>query len=113
VTTRNRRKSDRLAFAYDDLEARIAAIAEAEGLAAVRPDLDGEAIMRILDIRPGREVGEAYRFLLELRLDEGPLGEAEAEQRLRDWWRGGAMRNRASNSATPAPREPATEYPSS
>jgi len=90
VTTRNRRKSDRLAFAYDDLEARIAAIAEAEGLAAVRPDLDGEAIMRILDIRPGREVGEAYRFLLELRLDEGPLGEAEAEARLTEWWRGGA-----------------------
>jgi poly(A) polymerase len=86
VTTRNRRKADRLAFAYDDLEQRIAELAEAEGLAAVRPDLDGEDIMRILGLRPGREVGEAYRFLLELRLDEGPLGPEEAEARLRAWW---------------------------
>ena len=86
VTTRNRRKADRLGFAYDDLETRIAEIAEAEGLAAVRPDLDGEAIMRILGLRPGREVGEAYRFLLDLRLDEGPLGAHEAERRLLTWW---------------------------
>lgn len=86
VTTRNRRKADRLGFAYDDLEERIAEIAEAEGVAAVRPDLDGEAIMRLLDLKPGPEVGEAYRFLLELRLEEGPLGEEVAEQRLRDWW---------------------------
>jgi poly(A) polymerase len=86
VTTRNRRKADQLGFAYDDLEARIAAVAEAEGIAAVRPDLDGEQIMRILELRPGREVGEAYRFLLELRLEEGPLGEDEAETRLRAWW---------------------------
>jgi poly(A) polymerase len=86
VTTRNRRKADRLGFAYDDLETRIAEIAEAEGLAAVRPDLDGEAIMRILGVAPGRTVGEAYRFLLELRLDEGPLGSEEAERRLRAWW---------------------------
>jgi poly(A) polymerase len=86
VTTRNRRKADRLGFAYDDLETRIAEIAEAEGLAAVRPDLDGEDIMRILELKPGREVGEAYRFLLDLRLDAGPLGADEAERRLRDWW---------------------------
>jgi poly(A) polymerase len=86
VTTRNRRKADRLGFAYDDLESRIAEIAEAEGLAAVRPDLDGEAIMRILGIAPGREVGEAYRFLLDLRLDEGPLAPDDAESRLRTWW---------------------------
>jgi poly(A) polymerase len=86
VTTRNRRKADRLGFAYDDLETRIAEIAEAEGLAAVRPDLDGEEIMRILDLRPGRDVGEAYRFLLDLRLDEGPLGADEAEKRLLAWW---------------------------
>jgi len=86
VTTRNRRKADRLSFAYDDLEERIAQIAEAEGIAAVRPDLDGEQIMALLGLNPGREVGEAYRFLLELRLDEGPLGEAEAEARLRAWW---------------------------
>ena len=86
VTTRNRRKADRLGFAYDDLEERIAAIAEAEGIAAVRPDLDGEQIMAILGLAPGREVGEAYRFLLDLRLDEGPLGPDEAEVRLRAWW---------------------------
>jgi poly(A) polymerase len=86
VTTRNRRKADRLAFAYDDLEHRIAEIAEAEGLAAVRPDLDGEDIMRILGLKPSREVGLAWKFLLDLRLDEGPLGAEVAEQRLREWW---------------------------
>jgi poly(A) polymerase len=86
VTTRNRRKADRLGFAYDDLEQRIAELAEAEGIAAVRPDLDGEQIMALLGLKPGREVGEAYKFLLELRLDEGPLGEEEATRRLRAWW---------------------------
>jgi poly(A) polymerase len=86
VTTRNVRKADKLARAYDDLEARIAALAEEEELAALRPDLDGEQIMAILGLKPGREVGEAYRFLLEARLDEGPLGAEEAERRLRTWW---------------------------
>lgn len=86
VTTRNRKKADRLSFAYDDLEDRIAAIAIAEGVAALRPDLDGEQIMLLLGISPGRDVGRAYRFLLELRLDEGPLGTEEAERRLREWW---------------------------
>ena len=86
VTTRNRRKADRLGFAYDDLEERIAALQEQEELAALRPDLDGEAIMRILDLKPGPDVGAAYRFLMELRLDEGSLGPEEAERRLRAWW---------------------------
>jgi len=86
VTTRNRRKAEQLEWAYDDLEHRIAELQAAEDLAAVRPDLDGEAIMRILGLKPGREVGEAYRFLLEVRLDEGPLGPGEAERRLRAWW---------------------------
>ncbi len=86
VTTRNRRKEARLRGAYDELERRIAALAEQEELAAIRPDLDGEQIMRILGIRPGPVVGEAYRFLLEARLDEGPLGTDEAERRLRDWY---------------------------
>jgi poly(A) polymerase len=86
VTTRNRRKADRLSFAYDDLEDRVAALAAAEDLAAVRPDLDGEAIMAVLGLKPGREVGEAYRFLLEARLDEGPLGAEEATRRLKAWW---------------------------
>jgi poly(A) polymerase len=86
VTTRNRRKADRLGFAYDDLEARIAELREREEMEAVRPDLDGNAIQRVLGIAPGREVGEAYKWLLELRLDEGPLGEEEAERRLLAWW---------------------------
>jgi poly(A) polymerase len=86
VTTRNRRKADRLGFAYDDLEHRISVLAEQEEMAAVRPDLDGEQIMRILELRPGREVGEAYRYLLEQRLDDGPLGEEEATRRLQSWW---------------------------
>ena len=88
VTTRNRRKADRLGFAYDDLEQRIAELNEKEELGAVRPDLDGEQIMAILNLSPGREVGEAYRFLLEQRLDDGPLGEGEASRRLLEWWAG-------------------------
>ena len=86
VTTRNRRKADRLSFAYDDLEARIAELSQQEELDKMRPDLDGEAIMQILGISPGREVGEAYRFLLEMRLDEGELGAEEATRRLKSWW---------------------------
>ena len=86
VTTRNRRKADRLSFAYDDLENRVASLGEEEELAAMRPDLDGEQIMMILELKPGREVGDAYRFLLELRLSEGQLGEEEATRRLRAWW---------------------------
>jgi poly(A) polymerase len=86
VTTRNRRKADRLGFAYDDLEARIAVLAEQEELDSMRPDLTGDDIMRILGIPPGRAVGDAYRFLLETRMDEGPLGPEDAEARLRTWW---------------------------
>lgn len=86
VTTRNRRKADRLGFAYDDLEQRIAVLAEQEELNAVRPDLNGDEIQAILGIRPGREVGQAYKFLLELRLDEGPLDTEQATERLRAWW---------------------------
>jgi poly(A) polymerase len=87
VTTRNKRKADRLAFAYDDLERRIEQISEQEQLDALRPDLSGEDIMRILDLKPSREVGEAYKFLMELRLEEGELGAAEAEKRLLAWWK--------------------------
>ncbi|PZQ89007.1 MAG: CCA tRNA nucleotidyltransferase [Leifsonia xyli] len=86
VTTRNQRKAARLQRAYDELEERIAVLAEEEELAAIRPDLDGEAIMAILGIPPGRAVGEAYRYLLELRLDAGALEPAAAEARLREWW---------------------------
>ncbi|MCX0278159.1 CCA tRNA nucleotidyltransferase [Nocardia zapadnayensis] len=86
VTTRNRRKAERLAHAYDDLEERINALAEQEKLDAIRPDLDGKQIMALLDIPPGREVGEAYRFLLEERMEHGPLGEERAAAVLREWW---------------------------
>ncbi|MFK4851954.1 CCA tRNA nucleotidyltransferase [Microbacterium sp. ZW T6_19] len=86
VTTRNKRKAARLASAYDDIESRIAALREQEELDSIRPELDGNQIQQILGIAPGREVGEAYRFLLELRLDEGVIGADAAEQRLRDWW---------------------------
>ncbi|HEX6150155.1 MAG TPA: CCA tRNA nucleotidyltransferase [Nocardioides sp.] len=85
-TTRNRRKAERLRRTYDDLEERIARLSEEEELASIRPDLDGNAIMKILGIPPGRDVGAAYSFLLELRMDEGPLGEEEATRRLLAWW---------------------------
>jgi poly(A) polymerase len=85
-TTRNRRRAAALAGAYDDLEARIERLAEAEELAAIRPDLDGNQIMAVLGIGPGRAVGEARDFLLELRLDHGPIGEEAAAQALRTWW---------------------------
>ncbi len=86
VTTRNRRKAERLAFAYDDLEARIAELREREEIDAIRPDLDGTEIMEILGIAPGREVGEAYKHLLALRMEHGPLGAERAEAELRTWW---------------------------
>jgi poly(A) polymerase len=84
-TTRNQRKADRLRRAYDDLESRIAKLSEQEQLEAIRPDLDGNQIMNILGIGPGREVGEAYRFLLELRLDHGPMSEDDAKAALLEW----------------------------
>jgi poly(A) polymerase len=61
-------------------------LADQEELDSIRPDLTGDDIMRILDIPPGRAVGDAYRFLLEARMDEGPLGAEVAEERLRTWW---------------------------
>jgi poly(A) polymerase len=90
VTTRNTKKAGRLARAYDDIEGRIAQLSAQEELDSIRPELDGNRIQEVLGIRPGREVGEAYRFLLDLRLDEGMIGETEAERRLREWW---AMRS--------------------
>ncbi|MDQ1217773.1 CCA tRNA nucleotidyltransferase [Microbacterium arborescens] len=86
VTTRNKRKAARLKSAYDDIERRIDELAAAEELGAMRPELDGNCIQEILGIGPGREVGEAYRFLLDIRLDEGMIGEDAAERRLREWW---------------------------
>ncbi|WP_062305454.1 CCA tRNA nucleotidyltransferase [Demequina subtropica] len=86
VTTRNKRKADRLSFAYDDLEHRIAELREQEEVDAIRPDLDGTQIMAILGLAPGREVGAAYKHLLELRMEHGPLGEERAEAELKAWW---------------------------
>jgi len=86
VTTRNKRKAQMLAAAYDDIENRIDELAAQEELDAIRPDLDGNQIQEILGVGPGRVVGEAYRFLLDLRLDDGVLGPEEAERRLRAWW---------------------------
>ncbi|QKJ20981.1 CCA tRNA nucleotidyltransferase [Microbacterium hominis] len=86
VTTRNKRKAARLAGAYDDIERRITELAAQEQLDAMRPELDGNRIQEVLGIAPGREVGEAYRYLLDIRLDEGIIGVDAAEQRLREWW---------------------------
>jgi poly(A) polymerase len=84
-TTRNRRKALALQGTYDDLERRIERIRADEDLAAVRPDLDGNAIMELLGLPPGPDVGRAWRYLKEMRLDRGPLSREEAEAELRRW----------------------------
>lgn len=85
-TTRNRRKAATLAAAYDELEERIAQLAEEEKLSALRPDLDGNEIMEILGVPAGRIIGAAREFLLEQRLEHGPLERDEAVRRLREWY---------------------------
>jgi poly(A) polymerase len=85
-TTRNERKAAQLSKRMDDLEERIAALEAAEELASIRPELDGREVMEHLGIQPGREIGEALQFLLEIRLDEGLIGEDEARRRLDVWW---------------------------
>lgn len=85
-TTRNRRKAERLRRTYDDLERRIERLAAEEELAAIRPDLNGDQIMEILGLKPGPEVGRAYKFLLELRLDNGPMSYEDAKQALESWY---------------------------
>ena len=82
----NARKAARLARTYDELEARIAALAQAEELAAIRTELDGEQIMATLGLRPGPLVGRAYQHLLQVRLDQGPIGEDAARAELLRWW---------------------------
>ena len=84
-TTRNARKAARLQRTYDELEQRIEVLRGQEELDAIRPDLDGTQIMAILGIGPGREVGEAYRFLLDLRMDRGPMSEEHATEALKAW----------------------------
>ena len=85
-TTRNKRKAENLATHYDGLENRIAQLMEQEELLKIRPDLDGHAIMKLLGIPAGPKIGKAYDYLLELRLEHGPLGEERAEAELRKWW---------------------------
>ncbi len=85
-TTRNARKAARLRTAYEQLEWRIDELAKQEELNSMRPDLDGTQIMAILGIPPGRDVGQAYKYLLEKRIDEGPLGEEKARETLLAWW---------------------------
>ncbi|WP_147103713.1 CCA tRNA nucleotidyltransferase [Nesterenkonia populi] len=87
VTTRNRRKANRLAHAYDDLEDRIAELKQREELSKIRPHLDGEQIMEILGIPPGPSVGKAYKFLLDHRMEHGPMEHDDAVALLKDWAR--------------------------
>ncbi len=84
-TTRNRRRAAALAAAYDDLEARIARLAEQEELGRIRPDLSGDDIMALLGVPPGPVVGQAYKHLLELRMERGPLPREQVEAELRSW----------------------------
>jgi poly(A) polymerase len=85
VTTRNERRAEAFAKLQDELEERIASLAEQENLQALRPSLDGRQVMEILGLEPGPEVGEALAFLMELRIERGPIPEDEAEELLRAW----------------------------
>ncbi|MEI7798497.1 MAG: CCA tRNA nucleotidyltransferase, partial [Actinomycetes bacterium] len=86
-TTRNIKKAQLLATTYDQLEARIAQLLEEEELGKIRPDLDGNEIMEILNLKPSRKVGDAYEYLLELRMEHGPLGRERAINELNKWWK--------------------------
>jgi poly(A) polymerase len=84
-TTRNRRRAQMLAASYDELEHRIDELRQQEELDRIRPDLDGNEIMRLLGIPPGPQVGRAYRHLLALRMEHGPMDHDEAVAELRRW----------------------------
>ncbi|MBU6380732.1 MAG: CCA tRNA nucleotidyltransferase, partial [Acidobacteria bacterium] len=86
-TTRNAKKAERLAHTYDSLEERISKLAAEEELSKIRPDLDGQEVMQLLNIKPSADVGKALDFLLELRLEHGPLGKERATDELMNWWR--------------------------
>ena len=85
-TTRNEAKAEKLRNAYNDLEERIVELSKEEELKSMRPELDGAEIMKVLNIKPGPEVGKAYQFLLDLRLDKGILGIDKATEELKTWW---------------------------
>ncbi|MET7345377.1 CCA tRNA nucleotidyltransferase, partial [Streptomyces sp. NPDC005547] len=104
-TTRNKRKAAALSRTYDGLEERIAQLKGQEELDAIRPDLDGNEIMQILDVGPGPVIGKAYAFLLELRLENGPLAHDEAVAELKKWWEAqGAARPGAGRADRRRPR---------
>ena len=86
-TTRNAKKAERLARIYDGLEERIAKLAQEEELSKIRPDLDGAQVMSLLQLKPSADVGKALDFLMELRMEHGPLGEERATQELLQWWK--------------------------
>lgn len=86
-TTRNKRKAQALSRSYDGLEERISQLKEKEELESIRPDLNGNEIMGVLGIPPGPEIGRAYQYLLELRLEQGPMDKNAAEAALKEWWR--------------------------
>ena len=86
-TTRNAKKAERLARIYDGLEARIAKLETEEELSKIRPDLDGAQAMQLLDLKPSADVGKALDFLMELRMEHGPLGEERATEELLQWWK--------------------------
>lgn len=86
ATTRNKRKAQVFSSAMDELEDRVAQLRQQEDLDAIRPDLDGRQIMQILGLKPGPQVGRAYRHMLDYRLDQGPVDRGTAERELRQWW---------------------------
>jgi len=86
-TTRNAKKAERLARTYDGLEARIAKLETEEELSKIRPDLDGAQVMQLLNLKPSADVGKALDFLMELRMEHGPLGEERATEELIQWWK--------------------------
>ena len=110
-TTRNKQKAQRLARAYDNLELRIAELADREELDRIRPDLNGNQIMDILGLPPGPLVGKAYQHLLELRLEHGPLGTERAVQELRRWAADEGLPGPAGDGGPPGPAGPGTDGP--
>jgi poly(A) polymerase len=106
-TTRNVARARALDARMDELEARIADLAQREELDAIRPELDGNEVMARLGVPPGRDVGEALHFLLELRLDDGILGKDEAGRRLDGWW----AARRSGHAAAPVSTALDTEGP--
>ncbi len=106
-TTRNANKARALARRMDELENRIVELGEQEELNSLRPDLTGNQVMELLGVAPGPVVGQALAFLMELRLDEGPLGEEGAAARLRQWW----DERPQDPGGLPAPALPSTDAP--